>query len=172
MKENLIIMITAFFWVSCSHQTGPASTEKKDSAIYYPYTPIYSEFEPGNPLYSKKVLEIWRQFETGSLFSVAGYFADSLTLVFKDHIYNGARDSVLAIFKKRRDVYSDVQCYIDSWMPVHAKQTNDDLVLLWGRQDCTKEKNKSRDYLVVHEVWRFDKKGKVRAMLQYLTHPF
>lgn len=171
-KESLIVLALAFLWAGCTNHTATVDrSEKKETAIYYPYSPIYSEFEPGNPVYAKTVLEIWRQFETGNLMSTANKFADSITLTFKDNIYTGKRDSILAIFKNRRDAYTDVQCYVDSWQPVHAKQTNDDLVLLWGRQDGIIH-NKKRDYLVLHEVWSFDRKGKIRSMIQYITHPF
>lgn len=172
MKESLIVLILAFLSVQCNNnRQAHSAPEKKDTAIYYPYSPIYSEFEAGNPNHSKIVLEVWRQFETGNLLSTANKFADSISLVFKDKIYYGKRDSILAIYKKRRDAYESVQCYVDSWLPVHAKQTGDDLVLVWGRQDGIVQ-NKKRDYLVIHEVWNFNKQGKIRSMVQYLTHPF
>ena len=172
MKESLIILTLGFLLMNCNNRKEIATTsEKKDTTIYYPYSPIYSEFEPGDPNHSKTVLEIWRQFETGNLMSTANKFADSISLIFKDKIYYGKRDSILAIYKNRRDAYENVQCYVDSWLPVHAKQTGDDLVLLWGRQDCIIH-DKKRDYLVIHEVWNFNKQGKIRSMVQYITHPF
>lgn len=172
MKESLIVLIFAFLSVKCNNnRQAHSTTETKDTAIYYPYSPVYSELEPGNPNHSKIVLEIWRQFETGNLMSAANKFADTISLVFKDEIYYGKRDSILAIYKKRRDAYESVQCYVDSWLPVHAKQTNDNLVLVWGRQDFIVH-NKKRDYLVIHEVWNFNKQGKIRSMVQYITHPF
>lgn len=172
MKQKLIIAILTFLFVNCNNKKESTTPpEKKDTVIYYPYSPIYSEFETGDPKNSKTVLEIWRQFETGNLMSTGNKFADSISLVFKDKIYFGKRDSILAIYKERRDAYENVQCYVDSWLPVHAKQTGDDLVLLWGRQDCISQ-NKKRDYLVLHEVWSFNRQGKIRSLVQYITHPF
>jgi hypothetical protein len=163
------------FWmmislVACSNNKQKLTAGGQDTVIYYPYTPIYSELEKGKPSYAKTVLDVWRAYETGSILSTAKKFSDSLKLIFEDTIFWGKRDSILSLFQQRRNAYTDVQAYVDSWLPVHAKEANTDLVFIWGRLDCT-TKNKKRDYLVVHEIWKFDTSGKIREMAQYLTHP-
>lgn len=150
-------------------KTGIATTP--DSPVYYPYHAIYTEeFEKGKSAQTRIVLEIWKEIENGDFSNQSDKFSDSLKIILPDEILEGNKAEVLNKMKKRRSRYSDVQCYLDAWMPVKAKDTGEDLVFIWGRQDCTIEKGK-RDYLVLHEIWRFDRNGKIRQMDQYLTHP-
>jgi hypothetical protein len=166
----LILLLTASACTSKRESKEPVY-QAGDSTIYYPYSPVYaSEFEPGRSLYAKMVLDIWKQYETGDVTHSAKSFSDSVLIILPDKTFRGRRDSALSFLKKRRQVYVEVQCFIDAWMPVHVKDVGDDLVFLWGRQDCT-AKNGKRDYLVVHEIWRFDKKGKIRSLQQYYTRP-
>jgi len=169
MRKTLVFLIIIVF-AACSNHKQKAVSTGTDTTVYYPYTAIYSELEKGKPSDAKTVLEVWRAYETGNVLSASKNFSDSLTLIFEDGIFTGKRDSILKIFQKRRDLYTTVQSYVDSWMPVHAKQANRNLVFVWGRLDCTTNKGK-RDYLVVHEIWRFDPSGKIRQMDQYVTHP-
>jgi hypothetical protein len=168
--EKLLVLYMILVVFACSGNHQKSRPQKKDTAVYYPYSPIFSELEPGKALQAKMVLEVWRAYETGNVLSSRKNFSDSLQLIFQDQIFQGRRDSILNLFQKRRAVYTDVQSYVDSWLPVHAKQTGDNLVLIWGRLDCT-GKNGKRDYLVVHETWWFDASGRIREMDQYLTHP-
>ena len=59
---------------------------------------------------------------------------------------------------------------MDFLKTLNIKDTNEDEVYVWGLQDGTKL-NRERDYSMVHEVWRFDKNGKIKEMEQYRTHP-
>ena len=167
---KFLILYIVLLLISCSGNQQKLNAKNKDTAVYYPYSPVFSELEPGKPQYAKMVLDVWRAYETGNILSAKKNFSDSIKLIFHDQIFSGRRDSILNLFQKRRAIYTDVQSYVDTWLPVHAKQTNDDLVLIWGRQDCT-GKNEKRDYLVVHETWWFDGSGRIREMDQYLTHP-
>lgn len=171
LMKNYFLFLLILTTAACTNSAKPTIIAKKDTTLYYPYDAIYSELEHGNPVNAQKVLEVWRFYETGNMQSTGKYFSDSLTLIFLDNIYSGKRDSILNIWQKRRDRYYGVQSYVDTWLPVHAKQTGEDMVLLWGRQDCA-TKDGQRPYLILHEIWRFDKAGKIRSVDQYLTHPY
>lgn len=169
MKKIVPCFITILI-MGCSNSNQKIIATDLDTSIYYPYPAVYSRLEKGNPVYAKTVLEVWRAYETGNILSAAKKFSDSLTLIFEDNIFTGRSDSVLKLFQNRRNNYSTVQSYVDSWLPVYANDVNKDLVFVWGRMDCTTENGK-RDYLVIHEIWRFDGFGKIREMDQYITHP-
>ena len=143
-----------------------------EDSILYPYSPVYTDtFQKGKALNSCKVLEIWKEFESGDVRHRAGYFSDTITLVFPDQFLRGAKDTVLGSFQKRRNQFENVQCYIDSWIPVYVPDRNEDLVFLWGRQDGSYT-GKKRVYRILHEIWRFDTSGKIKRMEQYSTHPY
>ena len=136
--------------------------------IQYPYSPSYSELDKGDPAKAKTVLDVWRSFETGNVLHTSASFSDSIKLIFEDTVLKGKKDNVLKAFQQRREAYNSVQTYVDSWLPVHARQTNEDLVLVWGRLDCT-TKDGQRKFFVVHQIWWFDAFGKIREMNQYIT---
>ena len=168
---KLWIFFIAFLGCACNNNSATNKIISKDSPVYYPYTAVHSNsFDKGNEQLSKNVLDIWRQYETGKLFATEKLFADSLRLILPDRIIEGSREQVIAQYQKRRDAFSDMQCFVYSWMPVHRADTKEDLVFVWGLYDGTK-KNGDRDYAQVHEIWRFDKEGKIKEMEQFITHP-
>jgi hypothetical protein len=168
MKKFLICL---FIISACSNNKTKPIVAEKDTVVYYPYAPVYStEFEKGKSEFARNVLRVWRQYENGNVLNERASFADSIRLILWDDILTGKRDSVLTLLKKRRDNYSDMQCFVNSWMPVHVKDEDDDVVFVWGLQDGTKN-NGDRDYSMIHEVWRLDKKGKIKELEQYRTHP-
>src|SRR6476661_127970 len=125
MKKVLVILIIVLPVMGC-HQDkkNKALQNIADSTVYYPYTPLYTTgFDKGNDMYARSVLEIWRQYETGDVKHAADHFADSITIVFPDKFLTGKRDSILTLFQKRRETYTDLQSYVDSWMSVRAKDT-------------------------------------------------
>src|SRR5215208_2659724 len=141
MEKKIVFFAASIIIAGCGGKIAEQSKSKQDTVLYYPYDAIYSAgFEPGKSIYLKEVLEIWRQYETGNLSDKSGSFADTIRIILPDAILYGQKDSVLSLFKKRRSIYSDVQSYVDAWMPVKAKETNEDLVFIWGRQDCTGKK--------------------------------
>jgi hypothetical protein len=155
---------------SCSHQTSAGKPSAGDSVIYYPYDPVYTDsFSQGKKQYALTVLQLWKEWETGDLRRRSADFADSIAFILPDTIFRGKKEVVLENFQKRRQVYSDMQCYVDAWLPRRAAATGDELVFVWGRQDGTNQKGR-RDYLVLHEVWRFDAGGRIAQLTQYLTH--
>ena len=165
------ILLVACFSFACKNSSEKNKIPPKDSPVYYPYAPVHSnEFEKGNEKNAKKVLEIWRQYETGNILKNQQIFADSIRLILPDLILKGGREAVLLQYQKRRDALSDLQCFVYAWLPVHTRDTGEDLVYIWGLYDGTR-KNGDRDYARVHEIWRFDKEGKITEMEQFRTHP-
>lgn len=171
MKYFLYVII--FLAPGCGNKQGNVQTARPaDSVLYYPYQAIYTDgFENGHPANALLVLELWKELENGDIRKRAKEFSDSLHLILPDQVVDVKKDEALNLFQKRRNQYSSVQYYVDAWMPLKAKNNGDELVVLWGKQDCTRANGK-RDYQVIHEIWRFDKQGKIRQMEQYLTHPY
>jgi len=167
MRKILMYSLPMLF-SSCSTREQKQVDAAAVDTIQYPYSPSYSELDKGDPAKAKAVLDVWRSFETGNVLSTSANFSDSIKLIFEDAVLKGKRDDVLKAFQKRRDVYTSVQTYVDSWLPVRAKQTNEDLVLVWARLDCA-TKNGQRKFFVVHQIWWFNALGKIREMSQYIT---
>jgi hypothetical protein len=168
---KLWYLLFAVFIFACNNSATKSKTSSPDSPVYFPYAPVKSNsFEKGSDHNAKNVLDIWRQYETGNLNAAKKFFADSIRLILPDQIFEGSKDLVIQQYQKRRETFSDVQCFVWSWLPVHTTDTKENIVYVWGLYDATK-KNGDRDYAMVHEIWRFDKKGKIKEMEQFRTHP-
>jgi hypothetical protein len=171
LKFFLTISVVIFL-TACTGKEQPTAVKTQKDTTLYPYSPIYTDtFEKGKSSNTLKVLQLWKEFESGDVRHLAGFFADSITLIFPDEYITGSRDVVLSSFQKRRNRFEDVQCYVDAWIPMHVEERKEDLVFIWGRQDGSST-GKKRVYRVLHEIWRFDTSGKIKRMEQYITHPF
>jgi hypothetical protein len=167
--------LTALFLFSllcaCNNSHGDPDSVQAPDSVYYPIAPVHSnEFEKGQPQHAMRVLQVWRQYETGNVKKESASFSDSIRFILPDVVWNGKKDSVLSLYQKRREGYSNMQSFVYSWMPVHVSDEGDDMVWVWGLYDGTR-KNGQRDYAIVHEVWRFDRNGKIKELEQFRTHP-
>ena len=173
MKKIAFVTICFLLVAACAnHPAHKEAGAVKDSLIYYPYSPVYSgSFKKGSDINALHVLQIWKEWETGDLLHSSGKFADSISIILPDRIMNGRKDSLLTMMKKRREAFAGLQSYVDAWLAVKPVEKNEELVLLWGRQDFTR-KDGSRDYRMIHEIWRFDPQGRITSWEQYQTHPY
>ena len=157
--------------LACNNSSNQLPTIARDSPVYYPYAPVHSNiFNTGNEILARNVLDIWRQYETGNMKTNNLFLADSLRFILPERILIGSKDSVLRWYQNKRERFSDMQCFVYSWLPVHKTDTREDLVYVWGLYDGTL-KNGDRDYAMVHEIWRFDQNGRIKEMEQFRTHP-
>ena len=171
MNRILTGIITLLFF-ACGPKSSQEPVVKGDSAIYFPYPAIYTEsYGKGKTNQAAVVLHFWKEWEHGDVRKLRDAFADTVFLALPERVFRGKADSVLSLLEERRRQYADVQLFVDSWLPVRANDPGEDLVLLWGRQDATRP-NGIRDYHVIHEIWRFDNQGKIKALNQYRTHPY
>lgn len=166
-----LFIFSLMILTGCKNGQRERTRSSSDTAVYYPFAPIYSnEFDPGKPEYARMVLQVWRQYETGSMKPEWKSFADTIRLILPDKILHGHKDSILQLYQQRRDRYINMQCFISSWLPVHFTDEGDDVVYVWGIYDGTFA-NGDRDYAMVHEIWRFNKDGKISELEQFRTHP-
>ena len=170
-----LIIIAAFAAVACNPETKPkeeiassTTTDSTNEAISYPYTATYSsKFEIGNPEYAKVVLNLWKDFDDNNLDNSLQSFADSVSMDFSDGSrVNGKRDSVVADAKKFRGSYKEVKTEVIAFMPLRTIDKNEDWVSVWGKEHRTDLKGK-KDSVLLHEIWAFDKDGKITRMYQF-----
>ncbi len=173
MRLPLLITLTALACLqACTSGPSPAPVVKGDSTVLYPFAAIYTEsYGKGKTAQAKAVLQFWKVWEHGDVRKLQEEFADTVFLALPEEVYSGTKKGALELLHQRRQQYADVQLFVDSWLPARAEDPGDDLVFLWGRQDGTKP-NGQRDYRVIHEIWKFDRRGRIESIIQYLTHPF
>lgn len=139
------------------------------NAVPLPYPIQYSsQFMPGDPAYSRLVLDMWKDYDNNTLDRNPGAFADTVVMYFADGASLKGVQEVMEAGKASRASLASVQQTVDAVMSVHSIDKNEDWVLVWG---AAKETDKSGNAKTVplHELWRINKDGRVDLVLQY-TH--
>jgi hypothetical protein len=174
MKKLFILAVIGGL-AACNSNTGESKTDSAKSAdsaqketIMYPYTASYSsQFEVGNSDYSLTLLKLYKAWDNNTIGNEAGSFADVDTLIFSDGtILAGSRDSVIAASKRVRSTMGDVHNDVIAWMPLKSIDRNENWVAIWTKEVRTAADGK-KDSTYLHEVWRFNKDGKVDLMNQF-----
>lgn len=131
-----------------------------------PYKAGYSsDFKIGNAAYAKKILEIWKDWDDNML-DKHDYFSDTLVMYFPDSSVVKGKAENLAAAKKYRGGMTSAKSVVHAWVPLYSNDTKQDVVCIWGMETDTWPDGRvtTRD---LHEVWWFNKDGKVTALRQW-----
>ena len=140
---------------------------KIEGAVNMLYTPSYSsEFIIGNRAYTQNILELWKDYDDNAFQRHAGYFSDTVTVILSDGTTIKGNDSVFAAVSTYRNSISNVKTTVEAWVPLKSTDRNEDWVAIWGTETFTDSQGKTSTN-AVHEIWGFNKDGKVSYMRQY-----
>ena len=134
-----------------------------------PYVADYtSSFKMGNPEYANKVLEMWKDFDDNQMMRHEGYFADTMVVWLPDASVTRGKAANMEGVMKYRATMSSVKSTIHAWVPLYSTDTKDNIVCIWGTEEDTYADGKveKKD---LHEVWWFNKDGKVTAIRQWTS---
>ncbi len=173
MMRKMYLLASLVWAASCSNpqpedtKAGTDTPASTTASVQYPYNMRYSsDFSMGDTSDAKIVMTLWKQFDENRLDESLGYFADSVMMIFPDgNTVNAGKDSVLAMTKAYRAEYSNVRSEVDVVLPVKENSKGDRWVLVWGEE--YHEKAGKKDSALLHEVWMFNKAGKIAFMHQY-----
>ncbi|MGN6193450.1 MAG: hypothetical protein ACTHOB_00815 [Ginsengibacter sp.] len=136
----------------------------------YPYTAEYSsDFKIGNPMDSKLILDLWKDWDDNA-FDRHDFFADTAVIFLSDGMVVKGKDSITAGAMRHRGSLSSAKSTLEAWVPLKSVDKNQNWVALWGSETDTwlDGKTETRD---IHEIWRFNKDGKVDFMKQFVSKP-
>jgi len=177
MKRLLVTICALALVFVCKESVAQQKQMKKQvkmnkvvrmDKMSYPYTAGYSsDFTIGNPADAKKILELWKDFDNNT-FDAHDYFADTAVMYFPDGTMAKGKDSILAGATQFRSSMSSVTSTLDAWVPLKSVDRNENWVAVWGTETDTSPDGKveKRD---IHEIWRFNKDGKVDFMKQFAS---
>jgi|GEM_PF-2778341 len=169
----ITIAIFSLLLTACGNkkkETRPVQAEAR--TIHLPYAPRQTaDFEMGNPAFTKVVLDVWRGFDRGNISGLKAQFAQQLTIMLPDQYLQGNRDTVLAQWQKKRDAYTTVQTMVDSWVPLHASDTKENFVFVWGKRQLTEPGGKVLHRTIL-EKWRVNGQGLIDFMQQYVNESY
>lgn len=136
----------------------------------YPYKANYSSnFKIGNPAQAKMILELWKDWDDNA-FDRHDYMADTVVMFFPDGSMIKGKDSSLTGAMRYRGSMSSATSTLDAWIPLKSVDRNQNWVAVWGSETDTWPDGKT-ETREIHEIWRFNKDGKVDFMKQFGSKP-
>lgn len=180
MKKVFSICIVACAIMACNTTTNEKETGSttanttSDANATYAYPVSYSaNFEMGDVTKAQKIAQIWKDFDDNNLKAQKDLFADSVNITFPGMEFNGTRDSMMAMTQQYRDGMASVKSSIDAIMCNKStdKGRDGEWVSVWGNEVFAFKDGKT-DSARLHEVWHFNKDGKIDYMSQFrLEYP-
>lgn len=170
MKKLLFIIAAAA--IGCNEDPALKSEAARTDSVSvapYIYKASYADkFEKGDDKHSRTVLEIWKAYDNNQLDSARKYFADTVYMKSRDgYEMYGTADSILKETKQYRSGIEKVVSEVAAFTPLKATANGDNWVSIWGKEFTTT--NGKLDSIDLHEIWRFNKDGKVDWMRQYAS---
>ncbi|RYF90894.1 MAG: hypothetical protein EOO03_02685 [Chitinophagaceae bacterium] len=157
MKRNLLVAM-AFCSILFSKQ-GLSQDPGLYKATYS------SDFKVGKSANALKVLDIWKDWDDNQI-DRHDYFSDTIVMMFADGSSMKGKKENLEAAKKYRSGLKKVVSSIHAWLPLTSVDRNEDLVCIWGQETNTLA-NGEQEIRDLHEVWWFNKDGKVTMVRQW-----
>lgn len=133
------------------------------------YTPRYSNFALGNAAYSKIVLDLWKDWDDNQL-GRHDYFADTLAMMHEDGTMTRGKADNLKMGMDYRGTMKSAKSTITAIVPLKSLDFNEDWVAVWGHEDDVMADGKTVGK-ELHEIWRFNRDGKIDYMQSYSGGP-
>jgi hypothetical protein len=175
MKKILILLSLATF-AACNSGNDNAKVESMKSGsdstaqenVIYPYEVQYSsKFEIGDAKNAQTILNLWKDWDNGTLANSSNSFADSVEMHFWDgEMMKSVKDSIIAAGQKIRDNFSAVTSRVDAVTALKSTDKNENWVCVWGMETDTDKKGKV-DSFYLQETWRLNKDGKADLVYQF-----
>ena len=158
MKKLIIIV---FF----SLQIIKVTAQKASQVL--PYKVTYSSaFKMTNNKYSAVIMNIWREFGNNNFSNFPGYLADTVQLERLTGEYKGSKDNFIGVLSANRAKYKTFDTKMDVIFSFRSTDKKSDWVSVYG-YEYTEDNNGKKDTTALHELWKFNEKGKVSFISQY-----
>lgn len=168
---KVLLFACALFAGSLLYAQAPAK-QVKASADDMPYKArLTTKFSIGSPQYSKIILNLWKDWDNGTLQNFAPLMADDITAVFPDGTVEKGKEKLLNAATEYRSQFETIKSEIITYTTLKLNDgSNSNVVLIWGEEQG-KKKDGSEHKMSLHEVWMFDKNGKISYIQQYAGVP-
>lgn len=164
-----IVLAGMLFLNTVQAQTDKAKAKEKvqkaDQSM--PYTATYSsKFQIGDPKYSQIIMKLWKDWDDNALDQSVNMFADTMVMYHPDGTVLKGKEQNQAEAKKYRGQFTNVKSTIHAVVSLKSTDRNENWVAIWGTEEDTAKDGKVTS-TELHEVWRFNKDGKIDLMRQF-----
>lgn len=128
-----------------------------------------SSFKIGEASYANIILNLWKDWDDNQL-TRHDYFSDTVTMWLSDGTVTHGKAANLEGATKYRGSMTKSKSTLHAWVPLVATDLQLNMVGVWGIEEDTYADGKveSRE---IHEVWWFNKDGKIAGMRQWTAVP-
>ncbi|HEV7621240.1 MAG TPA: hypothetical protein VGO09_05885 [Flavisolibacter sp.] len=168
MRKLLLLIICIVTGTQfCLAQKEKTKEKTKGSNPSFAYTASYSsQFALGSQDYSSVVLNAWKGYDNNTWDVMADNISDTVTAMLFDGTVIKGKDNFLNGIKGYRGSFSAVNSTVEAWLPVKSLDRDQQWVCIWGTETDTKADG-STQKIALHELWRFNKDGKVDYLRQF-----
>lgn len=176
-RFTILLMVSSLFVLfNVADAQNPAirqtSNKQKEKAIaaektMLPYKARFTKFATGDPRYSVMVLNAWKAWDDNRLDDIADMLADTVTAYLADGTVIKGKDAFINGGKAYRAGFTAVKSEVVAYTSMkHLEGRQGTSVWIWGDEYDTKLDGTTQKS-ILHEVWAFNKDGKVDLVLQY-----
>ncbi len=131
-----------------------------------PYTADYSSnFSLADRKYADIILTLWQDYDNNTLMA-HDFFADTVKLNLADGTVVNGKQQMGQMIGSFRNSLKSVSSTVHAWIPLHSNDLNTNLVCIWGSETDTYPDGHTA-VSELHEVWFFNKDGKISQMRQW-----
>lgn len=169
MKQTILAAMAIVVLASCNNSTETKQVGTDTSAsvvaempkVQYPYAATYSsDFQMGNPEYTKVVLDMYKALEENRIDDIGKYLDDTIHRYNYAAVhYNLPKADMLEQLKMFRGQFKEFSETPIAFLAVKSNDKNEDWVLTWVKEKVV-HKNGKVDSTTYQENWRF-KDGKI-----------
>jgi ketosteroid isomerase-like protein len=168
--KRLSILLTMAALVVLTQNAAAQQNHAKPVAnkpVNMPYKMENTDLRFGNSQYTLKVLQAWKAYEDNQLDNLTSMFTEDIWGSLPDGTVIKGREAFLNAFKAYRSSFASVTQMVNACTTLKsAEHPENDATLIWGVETDTK-KDGTVQKAAIHEVWFFNKDGKVFEFHQY-----
>lgn len=130
-------------------------------SVNQPYKVHYEDLKIGNLAYTQTVLKLWKEFATDNLDKHISFFSDNIVSISPDGTVVKGAENFHKIVKDYRNSLAAVTGSVRAITTLKSPSDPDhEFVVIWGTGTNTK-KDGSVQKTHNHEIWAFNKQGKI-----------
>lgn len=162
MKRLSILAAMTFFsaFTLTAHAQNTSAMQAKNNTAQSYKGPV-TNIAIGNPAYTQKVIQAWKDYDNNTLNNIGDLIADDVLATFPDGSVVKGKDNFVKMIRDYRNSLASVSSQIAACTTLKTPDDPDrEVVTIWGEEtDTAKDGTVTKTHL--NEVWFFNKEGKL-----------
>ncbi|NTS42500.1 hypothetical protein HRG84_16480 [Flavisolibacter sp. BT320] len=165
---STLLLAAAFciFTVGANAQTSPV-VQTSNTNEQQPYKVALTKLSPGNEQFTKYVLNAWKAYDDNRLDDIGFIISDTVFASFPNGQTVKGKEAFMQGLREHRGQFASAVSRVTACTTLKSPdEAMNEFTLIWGEELDTK-KDGTVQRFSLHEVFVFDKAGKVAQFYQY-----